>query len=96
MIKLIELEKSVSFSRVMGNYNLKIQWNDYAKFWYCDVTAKDGSIIASGIKLLMGRDLIRGIPQVSGYLWLRNSTISEDTPNFDAIVDYYFYYDDGK
>jgi len=93
----IDLEsKRPSFGRLMDNWNLQFKWNAHGQFWYMSIVSSGGKQLASGIKLVLGRNLLLGFKSEGSPTGLMALVPKADViePTYDNLDSYEIYYND--
>jgi hypothetical protein len=95
-MQMIDLESRIpSFGRAFDKWNIQIKWNAHGQFWYMSIFTKSGDQLASGIKLVMGRNLLEGFGSTKsprGEMFLIPKADRFFEPDYENLNSFGLYY----
>lgn len=76
-----------SISLAGNQYGINLQWNRFSQAWVIDISDSNGSLLAAGIPLVTGVDLLQQYAylEIGGSLFVQTDNDTLTMPTFDNM-----------
>lgn len=89
LIPLLNIAQTFNVNLAGTNYNLTVKWDDIGQTWIMDLADDNNNMLAAGLALITGADILDGLEYlgVDGQLYVYTNGDASAVPTQDNLGD---------